>query len=230
MAQPRTRQARLKSKPMPRKTVPKTDPSKTGKRSGTARAKCPKTHQKRGRLRTENGAPESGKKKLLAELWLSHGQGRHGQKASQCLGKRSRKRTPPKQGNAAARRAQNAQKRTKNEAGCGPKTGRLNPVRKSLWQSFGAASATPQMVPEARPSKRPNVAARRAGTACTMPKTDQKRGRLRSENGASEPCRKQPLAKLPTDRGHRCLEIWQFWRFGAKALADAVQLLRSGKL
>ena len=80
----------------------------------------------------------------------------------------------------------------------------------------------------------------------------QKRGRLWTENGASESGKKkllaelwhslgnpangsrspplqQPLAKLPTDRGHRCLEIWQFWRLGAKALADAVQLLRSGK-
>ena len=36
-------------------------PLKTAKRSGTARAKCPKTHQKRSRLRTENGASESGK-------------------------------------------------------------------------------------------------------------------------------------------------------------------------
>ena len=45
-----------------------------------------KTHQKRGRLRAENGASESGKKKLLAKLWHSHRQRVHGQQASQCPG------------------------------------------------------------------------------------------------------------------------------------------------
>ena len=45
------------------KTIPRADPFKTGKCSGTARANCPKTYQKRGRLRTENGASESSKKK-----------------------------------------------------------------------------------------------------------------------------------------------------------------------
>ena len=33
-----------------------------------------------------------------------------------------------------------AEKRTQNEAGCGPKTPHLNPVRKSLWHSFGTAT------------------------------------------------------------------------------------------
>ena len=48
---------------MSKSEVPKADPFKTRKRSGTARAKCPKTDQKRGPPRTENGTSESGKKK-----------------------------------------------------------------------------------------------------------------------------------------------------------------------
>ena len=115
------------------KTAPKADTAKTEKRSGAARAKGPKTHQKRRRRRTENGASESGKKSALAEL--SHSLG-----GPETVPKRPPKGTQPKQGNAAARRAQNGQKRTKNDAGGGPKTGRLNPVRKSLWQSFATAT------------------------------------------------------------------------------------------
>ena len=43
----------------------------------------------------------------------------------------------------------------KNEAVCGPKTPRLNPVRKSLWHSFGTALAAPKTVLKAKASKCP---------------------------------------------------------------------------
>ena len=43
---------------------------------------------------------------------------------------------PSRQRNAAARRPQTSQKRTKTDAACGPKTPHLHPVCKSLWQCF----------------------------------------------------------------------------------------------
>ena len=63
LPQPRTQNARPPSEPVPTETVPKADPFKTGKRSGTARAKGSKNHQKGSRLEAENGASESPKKK-----------------------------------------------------------------------------------------------------------------------------------------------------------------------
>ena len=46
---------------------------------------------------------------------------------------------PSRQRNAAARRPQTSQKRTKTDAAWGPKTPHLNPVSKSLSQCFGKA-------------------------------------------------------------------------------------------
>ena len=57
-------------------------PERTLQNSETQRRgarKMPKTRQKRGVLRTENGASESGKKKPLAKLRHSHGREVQGQ-------------------------------------------------------------------------------------------------------------------------------------------------------
>ena len=124
------------------------DLPKTGKRSGTARANGPKTGSKRSRLVAENGASESGKKKLwhsfgTAQTHATVPEGRPG--ASLGIAKNGAPRTiPQKQGNAAARRAQTAQKQARNGAVSWPKTGRPNPVRKS----FGKALARPIPKPQ----------------------------------------------------------------------------------
>ena len=94
--------------------------------------------------------------------------------------------------------------------------GRLNPVKQSLWQSFGKASAG-----LARPGLRwlawaglgwatlswarlgwastglPFKTGKRSGTAAPhKPKTDQKRSVTAAENGASESGKTKPLAEL----------------------------------
>ena len=119
-------------RPKPPKRFP-SPPLKTPKRSGTAHAEGPKTHQKQGRLRTENDASKSGKKKPLAKLWHSHRGWLHGQTArlskSQNGSRSPPLKTPKRSGTARAEGPKTHQKqgrlRTENDAS---KSGKKKPL------------------------------------------------------------------------------------------------------
>ena len=93
---------------------------------------------------------------------------------------RAPRTTPQKQGNAAARRAQTAQKRTRHGAVSWPKTGRPNPVRKS----FGTALAQPRPTPQCQKAG--------PGQASELPKTEPPERSPKNRETQRHGARKRP--------------------------------------
>ena len=118
------------------KTAPKADTAKTEKRSGAARAKGPKTHQKRRRRRTENGASESGKKKALAEL--SHSLGGP-ENSSKTAAKADTAKTGKRSGTARAKRPKTHQKRSRLRTENGTSESSKKKPLAQLWHSTARA-------------------------------------------------------------------------------------------
>ena len=182
-------------------------PSKTRSRSGTAGS----------RFQNQPRSPRFGLSSAKLS-WAGLGPG---------WAPKTRPQSPPsRQRNAVAQRPQTGQKRTKNGAFRRPRTQHLNPVRKSLWHSFGKAHTkawaelgwagcwvgwVPCMLGSAllswaglgtkneAPEPYPS---KRGNAAAQRPQTNQKRTKRKkrsfpaAENATSESGKKKPLAQL----------------------------------